>query len=95
MKRFGNRFGCATCVVAHPTKLEGKMIPGLYNISDSAHWANKPDLGVVVHACRPDEAPNERTIFIPKVRLKRIAGNTGSVDVGFNEKTGLFTKLDF
>lgn len=95
MKRFGNRFGCATCVVAHPTKLEGKMIPGLYNISDSAHWANKPDLGIVVHACRPDEAPNERTIFIPKVRLKRIAGNTGSVDVGFNEKTGLFTKLDF
>ncbi|WP_316207501.1 AAA family ATPase [Bradyrhizobium sp. SZCCHNR3118] len=90
IKRFGNRFGVATAVVAHPTKLEGKMIPGLYNISDSAHWANKPDLGIVVHAMRPDEAPNERTIFIPKVRLKRIAGNTGHIDLGFNDTTGLF-----
>jgi twinkle protein len=95
MKRFGKQFGCAVCVVAHPTKLEGKQVPGLYNISDSAHWANKPDLGIVVHANRPDEAPNERTIIIPKVRLKRIAGNTGMVDLGFDEKTGLFVKLEF
>jgi twinkle protein len=95
LKRFGRVFGCTVCVVAHPTKLEGKMVPGLYNISDSAHWANKADLGVVVHAMRPDEAPNERTVFIQKVRLKRLAGDTGSVDLGFNEKTGLFTKLDF
>jgi twinkle protein len=95
MKRFGSQFGCAVCVVAHPTKLEGKTVPGLYNISDSAHWANKPDLGIVVHANRPDEAPNERTIIIPKVRLKRIAGNTGMVDLGFDEQTGLFVKLEF
>jgi twinkle protein len=95
IKRFAKQFGCAVCVVAHPTKLDGKTVPGLYNISDSAHWANKPDLGIVVHAARPDEAPNERQIIIPKVRLKRIAGNTGIVDLGFDEKTGLFKKPDF
>jgi twinkle protein len=95
MKRFANQFGCAVCVVAHPTKLDGKTVPGLYNISDSAHWANKPDLGIVVHSGRPEEAPNERQIIIPKVRLKRIAGNTGIVDLAFDEKTGLFKKPDF
>ena len=94
MKRFAKQFGCAVCVVAHPTKLPPDMIPGLYHIADSAHWANKPDLGIVVHA-GDDENPSARQIIIPKVRLKRIAGNTGTVPLAFNEVTGLFVKPDF
>lgn len=91
MKRFAKQFGCAVCVVAHPTKLPPDTIPGLYHISDSAHWANKPDLGIVVHS-GDDENPNARQIIIPKVRLKRIAGNTGVVPLAFDEVTGLFVK---
>jgi twinkle protein len=94
MKRFGKQFGCAVCVVAHPTKLAPDQVPGLYSISDSAHWANKPDLGIVVHS-GDDDNPTGRQIIIPKVRLKRIAGNTGTVPLSFDETTGLFIKPDF
>ena len=94
LKRFAKQFGVCVVVVVHPTKLAAEQVPGLYSISDSAHWANKPDLGIVVHGGDP-ENPNAREIIIPKVRLKRIAGNTGTVQLSFNEQTGLFVKLDF
>lgn len=91
MKRFGKAFDCAVCVVAHPTKMEKGAVPGLYSISDSAHWANKADLGLVVHADNPDG--NARRAIIPKVRLKGIAGQTNfeGIDFDFDTKTGLFT----
>lgn len=91
LKRFAKQFGVCVIVVAHPTKLDPGSVPGLYSISDSAHWANKPDLGIVVHA-EDEEDPNARVIMIPKVRLKRIAGNTGKTIMSFNEATGLFVK---
>lgn len=94
MKRFAKQFDCAVCVVAHPTKFDGGGVPGLYNISDSAHWANKSDLGIVVHQ-EKDAEPTERVIHIPKVRLRRIAGNVGAVPLSFDLKTGLFKKADF
>jgi len=92
-KRFAKQFGCTVCIVAHPTKIAPDTVPGLYNISDSAHWANKPDLGIVVHADEPDT--NGRQIYISKVRLKRIAGNTGVVSLSFDETTGLFRPHEF
>jgi twinkle protein len=94
LKRFAKQFRVCVIVVAHPTKLGADVVPGLYSISDSAHWANKPDLGIVVHSGDP-ENPNARQIIIPKVRLKRIAGNTGVVQLSFDERTGLFIKLEF
>jgi twinkle protein len=94
LKRFAKQFGVCVVVVAHPTKLDPGTTPGLYSISDSAHWANKPDLGIVVHA-DDAENPNSRKIMIPKVRLKRIAGNTGNALMLFNEKTGLFVGPNF
>jgi twinkle protein len=94
LKRFAKQFHVCVIVVAHPTKLGADVVPGLYNISDSAHWANKADLGLVVHPGDP-ENPNARQIIISKVRLKRIAGLTGVVMLSFDERTGLFIAPDF
>jgi twinkle protein len=94
LKRFAKQFHVCVIVVAHPTKLGEGVTPGLYAISDSAHWANKPDLGIVVHG-GDEENPTARQIIIPKVRLKRIAGNTGVVMLAFDERTGLFVKSEF
>jgi twinkle protein len=94
LKRFAKQFGVCVIVVAHPTKLAADQKPGLYNISDSAHWANKADLGIVVHG-GDEENPNAREVDICKVRLKRIAGNTGVTLLSFDERTGLFVKPDF
>lgn len=97
LKRFAKMFGVCVIVVAHPKKIDLKSIPTLYDISDSAHWYNKADLGIIVHADpeRAAEAPNERQIIIAKVRLKRIAGLTGIVPLNFDDKAGLFRKHDF
>ena len=53
-------------VVAHPSKMlrgqGGKYpVPGLYDISDSAHWSNKADKGIVVH--REDLIASKETII--------------------------------
>jgi twinkle protein len=94
MKRFAKQFGVCVVVVAHPTKISEGAEIGLYSISDSAHWANKADLGILVLG-GDEENPNARTIKIPKVRLKRIAGDTGKTLLSFDERTGLFIKPDF
>ena len=44
-KRLASALSVHMIVVAHPTKLSGGERPGLYSISDSAHWANKVDVG--------------------------------------------------
>jgi hypothetical protein len=62
-------------LVAHPTKLQkdknsGKYhVPTLYDISGSAHFRNKADMGVVVW--RDAEIPDSpTTIFVQKVRFR-------------------------
>jgi twinkle protein len=101
IKRFGKSYGCAVCVVAHPAKLlDTTTTPGLYHISDSAHWANKADLGVVldVGSFTDEDGKNKkvdpedslRDVYIKKVRFKTIAGMTGVVPVALDPKTGVF-----
>lgn len=53
-KRFAAKFGVLLIVVAHPAKMQRDKdgqysIPSLYDISDSAHWYNKADAGLVIH----------------------------------------------
>lgn len=54
LKKFAKKHAVALIVVAHPAKLQrskdGKEVkkPSLYDISDSAHFFNKPDAGLVV-----------------------------------------------
>lgn len=51
-------------------------VPSLYDISDSAHWANEPDIGVVVH--RESLGPGgTTTITIAKVRYCGVIGTPG------------------
>jgi len=88
IKRFSKSFDCATWVVAHPTKMDSGQTPGLYNISDSAHWANKADLGLIVHADDPTDG--KRDVIIPKVRLRGTAGMVGEFPLDFDHETYLF-----
>lgn len=48
LKRFATRFNVAVIVVAHPSKMGAMAELSLHSISDSAHWANKCDVGVLV-----------------------------------------------
>lgn len=70
IKRFARNTDCAVWLVAHPAKPpQDKAIkmPGLYNISGSANWANKADYGLVVH--RTDKETNLVDVAVTKVRM--------------------------
>ena len=48
LRRQARALNVHVAVVAHPAKLKSDDRVGLYSISDSAHWANKPDQGCVI-----------------------------------------------
>lgn len=89
IKRFAKQYDVAFWVVAHPTKPQQghKGIPGLYDISGSANWANKADYGLTYH--RPNYDENFANIVITKVRMG-LPGRRGKVDVSFD-----FRKSEF
>lgn len=94
IKSFAKSRGVHVMIVAHPAKLkrgqDGQYpIPSLYDISDSQHWANKPDLGIVVH--RGEEGDTVRTV---KSRYHTEIGTPGIVDVMFLQDTGRFYPVD-
>ena len=94
MKRFAKQFGCLRDRGRASDQAGPGHDPGSVHISDSAHWANKAGSRHRGPRWRRRE-PSARQIIIPKVRLKRIAGNTGTVPLAFDEVTGLFVKPDF
>lgn len=69
VKRFARSHNVAVWIVAHPTKpAKGvNQMPSLYDVSDSANWANKADYGLVYH--RRDKALNEGQLAVVKVRM--------------------------
>ncbi len=89
VKRFAKQYDVAFWIVAHPTKPQDgtKKIPGLYEISGSANWANKADYGLTYH--RPDAQSSEALIVINKVRMG-LPGKKGTVNVKYDFRTSEF-----
>lgn len=83
IKRFAKQHDVAFWIVAHPTKpMQGiSKVPGLYDISGSANWANKPDYGLTYH--RPDPKQNRALIRVHKVRMG-LPGRKDEAEVMFD-----------
>lgn len=82
-KAFARKYEAHVIVVAHPAKLrrdqDGKYpMPSLYDISDSSHWYNKADVGIVVH-----RSPEETLIRVAKSRYHDQIGKPGDAKVKF------------
>lgn len=95
VKRFAAQRGVHVWFVVHPAKMQrdaGRLpVPTLYDISGSANWANKADLGVVVH--RAAEAHPPRTeIHVRKCRFKSV-GRIGTVTLDYDPATGRYTDM--
>lgn len=92
IKRFAKQYDVAFWVVAHPSKPQHgvKTIPGLYDISGSANWANKADYGLTYH--RPDFEQNFAHIVISKVRMG-LPGRRDKVGVTFDFRTSEFVRV--
>jgi twinkle protein len=93
-RKFAKKYAVHVMVIAHPAKLSRNKdgsypIPTLYDISDSAHWYNKADLGIVVH--RDEEGD---FIHIVKSRYHTEIGEPGVIDVKFSREDGRYTVVD-
>ena len=84
---------CAVFFVAHPAKLyrqaDGNYpVPKGYDISSSAAWYSKADIGISVH--RPNDS-NIVEIHCWKVRFKHI-GNQGVCELTYDKATGTYAE---
>lgn len=84
LKRFARAFQVHLIIVAHPAKMQkgadGKYpAPSLYDISGSANWFNKADIGLVVHKISADDT----TVKTAKSRYHEIIGRPGEVTMQF------------
>lgn len=93
LKRFARKYRVHLIVVAHPAKMQraksGEVpVPSLYDVADSSHWANKPDVGIIVHRFDP-KTPNT-LLRVAKVRWRAI-GRVGDLAGVWNHETGCYT----
>lgn len=92
IKRFAKQHDVAFWIVAHPAKPQPgvKHVPGLYDISGSANWANKADYGLTYH--RPNFEQNLAQIIVNKVRMG-LPGRRDKVEVTFDFRTSTFERI--
>lgn len=95
LKRFAKAFRVHVTVVAHPTKStkdgDGNYkMPTLYDISGSANWYNKADLGVIVHR----ETPDYTIIKVQKSRYHETIGVPGEVRMQYSRDERKFIETE-
>ena len=88
-RKLAKKHGVHVIVVAHPAKMlrgkDGKYpVPGLYDISDSAHWSDKADIGIVVHRDNLLDDP-ETAIRVVKSRYHSAIGVPGEIKAVWDE----------
>lgn len=93
-KRFARKMNVHLIIVAHPTKLakdkEGNYpVPSLYDISDSAAWYNRADVGVIVH-----RFSSHSIVRVSKSRYHDEIGQPGEVSANFEPRTRRFEIVD-
>ena len=87
-------------LVAHPTKMNKQNglheVPTLYNISGSAHFANKADYGLSIYRL-PNENrtgyANTVQVHVQKVKFKHL-GECGMVELNYNYNNGRFENIN-
>ena len=97
LRVFAQSHGIHLWFVAHPTKMmrgmDGKIpVPKGYDISGSAAWFAKADVGMSVH--RPDPVASSLSeVHIWKCRFSWV-GKQGSADLYFNPLTSRYTQFE-
>ncbi len=73
LRDFARRHRVLACIVAHPAKpgQQAPRVPGMYDISGSAHWNNKADVGLSIFRDKENpRAPVE--LHIKKIRFREV-----------------------
>ena len=98
LRQWSERYGVATVVVAHPTKMNGeagaKPRPPLgYDISGSSAWFNKAAVGVTIH--REEDDYGEHTVVINwKTKFEQLYPcRKGKVRMAFDHQSMVFGRM--
>ena len=93
LRGFGQRHGVNIWIVAHPNKppppknqKDPIEPPELFSIAGSAHWANKADLGVVVH----HDPGKPSLVVVRKCRFYRWGRRGNHVELDFDPLCGRY-----
>jgi twinkle protein len=94
VKRFAANYGVHVWFIAHPAKpqrdKDGKIpVPTLYDISGSANWTNKADVGLVIHR-DPLARAHQVDVHIRKCRFKSV-GKPGFATLDYDLPTGRYS----
>lgn len=95
-KQFAKAHDVTVFMVVHPTKLKTETgaskepVPGLYDLSGSAHWRNKADAGLVVYR---DYEEKKTLVYSKKIRRQPICGQPGVVEFVFLPHDRRFTEI--
>jgi len=93
ISNFNKKNGTHAFIVAHPTKMRinqdtGKYdVPGLYDISGSANFYNKADIGLSMYK----EEPGKNTLVVQKVKFK-FWGEVGQISLNWNQDNGRYSE---
>ena len=95
IKRFNRETHTFTFLVAHPTKqIRGAdglfTVNSLYDVSGSAHWNNKADVGIIVTRDYENQCTNVR---VAKIREVDVQGTIGECTIRWNNNTKCFEDL--
>lgn len=93
-KRLAAKYLVHIVIVAHPAKMhrlkDGTYpVPSLYDISDSAHFINKPDVGIVIHR----NEDGTMLFSVQKCRYIGVIGNIGEANLRFNREKNSLTSV--
>lgn len=101
LKRLAMRFAINIIIVAHPAKPQKKNanggydVPTLFDVSDSAHWKNKTDIGIICHHFkRSKDEPPVMLLRAEKIKEWGVIGWPGDYYMEYIPYRGEFVDIE-
>jgi twinkle protein len=96
MKKTALKYNINITLAAHPRKMEKSngqyAVPRLYDIAQSSHFFNAPDVGIAIHRDYTDQT-QDHTVSLHVQKMKyHFRGQLGSVEYNFDKLTGRYSE---
>lgn len=95
LKKFAVHHDINVTLVAHPRKQDktgGQYnVPRMYDIAQSSHFYNVPDVGIIVHRTFVDGVNDPVEVFVQKIK-HHFRGQLGSIQYNFDRATGRYSE---
>jgi twinkle protein len=95
LKKFAVTNNIVICLVAHPRKQDKSNgqynVPRMYDIAQSSHFFNVPDVGIIIHRNYVDGVNDSVELYVQKMKY-HFRGKLGSVEYFFDRATGRYSE---